>query len=142
MWRSSPGGGVRAACASSLAAAGCALVLGIGGVVLAVQATRSGPRSSTLASARDDGTHVQARASLTAEPWGTAVALRLSDVTPGTRCRLIAVAADGRREVAGTWRADYEGSAVVQAATAIPLADLTRLVVVADRRGRLVGVPV
>ena len=126
----------------SLAAAGCALVLGIGGAILAVQATSPGPQVPTLVSARDNGTRVQARASLTAEPWGTAVALRLSDVTPGTRCRLIAVAADGRREVAGTWRADYEGNATVQAATAIPLADLARLVVVADRRGRLVGVRV
>ena len=118
-------------------AAGCALVVGVGGAVPAAEATRSGPELPDHGERAGRRHPRPARAALTAEPWGTAVALRLSDVTPGTRCRLIAVAADGRREVAGTWRADYEGSAAVEAATAIPLADLTRLVVVADRRGRL-----
>jgi hypothetical protein len=127
----------------SLVAAGCALVLGIGGAVASTQWTGSGPEPpSTVATALDHGTHVRARAELSPEPWGTEVALRLSNVTPGTRCRLIAVGEDGRREVAGTWRADYEGNATVRAATAIPLADLGRLVVVADRQGPLVSVPV
>jgi predicted anti-sigma-YlaC factor YlaD len=126
----------------TLMAAGCALVLAIGGAILATR-TSSGPvPGSTVVSTLDTGTHVRARLALASAPWGTEVALRMSDVAPGTRCRLVAVATDGRREVAATWRADYEGKATIRGATAIPVADLDRVLVVADRRGPLVNVRV
>jgi anti-sigma factor RsiW len=123
-----------------LALAGCALALGVGGAILGPPSTSPSGTASTVVSAESRGTHVEARAALTPAPWGTDVALRLSHVTPGARCRLVAVAADGRREVAATWRADYEGNATLRGVTAVPLGDLTRLVVVTDRRGRLVSV--
>ena len=126
----------------SFAVATCVLAVGVGSTILAMRATGPHRTASTVVRAESRGAHVDARAALTAAPWGTDVALRLSNVTPGTRCRLVAVAADGRREVAATWRADYEGNATIRGVTAVPLGDLTRLVVVADRRGRLVSVRV
>src|SRR5262249_10582994 len=68
----------------------------------------------------------------TAEPWGTSVSVQLAGVAPGTRCRLVALGAGGRREIAGTWRASYDGTAKLAAATAIPVADLRGFVVERD----------
>jgi hypothetical protein len=45
---------------------------------------------------------------------------------------------DGRREAAGTWRATYEGTAHVTAATAIPTDDLAALEVVTASGRKLV----
>ena len=71
-------------------------------------------------------------------PWGTAVRVRLRGVPPNTRCRLIAYARGGGREVAGTWRATYDGTADVQTATAIPRERLAAFEVTSAGGHRLV----
>ena len=63
--------------------------------------------------------------------WGTEVRVRLRGVLAGTRCRLMVVSRNGTREIAGTWRADYEGEADVKTATSIPRSDLASLQVIA-----------
>jgi anti-sigma factor RsiW len=69
--------------------------------------------------------------------WGTAVRVRLRGVRPGTQCRLIAVSRDGHREVAGTWRATYDGTTDVQTATAISKDQLASFEVVTTAGRRL-----
>lgn len=61
---------------------------------------------------------------------------------PGTHCQLVAVLADGQRQVAGSWRASYEGTANVDAAADARPDQLTGLEVVTDRGVRLVSIPV
>ena len=73
-------------------------------------------------------------------PWGTAVRVRLRGVPPNTRCKLIAYSRGGR-EVAGTWRATYDGTADVQAATAIPRSRLAAFEVATAGGRRLVRAP-
>ena len=51
---------------------------------------------------------------------------------PGTRCELIVVGPAGRREVAATWRANYDGTAAVTGASAMTPAQISRMLVVAQ----------
>ena len=94
-----------------------------GAVVIGTEGNGPG-NGATPISASNARTGVSAAFGLRPAAWGTAVHVRLRGVPPNTRCKLIAVARDGRREVAGTWRATYEGTADVQGATAIPRARL------------------
>jgi hypothetical protein len=118
-----------------LAAVAAAGALVIGGVAAAIVLAQGGGESqpaTIVLSASDAGTHAHGRLALTAEPWGTSVSVELSGVAPGTRCRLVALGAGGRREIAGSWRASYDGTARLSAATAIPVADLRGFVVQRD----------
>lgn len=60
------------------------------------------PPSQVLAGT-DSGTGVWAKVELDSVAWGTRVDLQLSGAEPGETCRLVAVTADGSREVASTW---------------------------------------
>lgn len=60
------------------------------------------PPSQVLAGT-DSGTGVWAKVELDGVAWGTRVDLQLSGAAPGETCRLVAVTADGEREVASTW---------------------------------------
>ncbi len=102
------------------------LALG-GGLGLRAALTR--PPAYTAASA---AAGVHAGATLHDRPWGTAVSLHLSGVAPGVRCGLVAVSRSGTIEDAGWWRAGYEGSAEVSAATSVATSDLAALRVVTD----------
>lgn len=126
-----------AAAAVLIAAAGTAAA----GTVLSTDGDRTAAAVGTTITATDPGTHVRATATLRGEPAGTAIALRLADVTPGLHCQLIAVAADGRREVAGSWRVAYQGQADVAGTTAIPAGELAALQVVTSSGTRLVTLP-
>jgi predicted anti-sigma-YlaC factor YlaD len=77
----------------------------------------------------DPVTHVWAQAQLVSKADGTQVRLSLGGVAPETHCQIVAVAADGRREVAATWVADYQGTAEVWGTTAIPRDRLQQLIV-------------
>jgi Putative zinc-finger len=117
-----------AATASALAIAAASL----GAVVLATRDTGGGGAPSDVASvsAANARTGVSARIGLRPASWGTGIRVRLRGVPAGTRCRLIAISRSGRREIAGTWRATYDGTADVQTATAIPRAELASFAVV------------
>lgn len=130
--------GLSAAAAAVLIAAGGAAAAGM---VLTTNGDRTVAPAGRTISAIDPGTHVQATATLRGGPAGTAIALRLADVTPGLQCRLVAVATDGRREVAGSWRVAYQGQADVDASTAIPAEELATLQVVTTGGTRLVTLP-
>jgi hypothetical protein len=54
---------------------------------------------------------------------------------------LVAVAADGSREVVSTWQATYAGKAVVRGLTTIPPSALAQLVVEYDDGRPLVTLP-
>lgn len=73
--------------------------------------------------------------------WGTALHLSLRGVPPGTRCELIAVLTDGRRQTAGAWQASYEGTASIDAATDARPDQLASVEVVTRTGTRLVSVP-
>ena len=94
-----------------------------GAVVIATSDSGSGTEAASI-SASNGSTGVSASFGLRPAAWGTAIHVRLRGVPPNTRCKLIAVARDGRREVAATWRATYDGTADVEGATAIPRTQL------------------
>ena len=125
-----------------LGAAGGAVALAAvaaGAIVLGTQgSTVPGPGESAPISATSARTGVTASFGLRPAAWGTAVRVRLRGVRPHTRCRLIVLSRDGRREVAGTWRANYEGIADVQTATAIPRSRLAAFEVATAGGQRLV----
>lgn len=101
----------------------------------------AGTAGGQVIAATDPTTRVHATATLHGEPAGTEITLRLSGVTPGLHCQLIAVAADGRREVASSWRATYHGQADVTGTTALPVAELASLQVVTTDGTRLLTLP-
>jgi anti-sigma factor RsiW len=114
------------------AVAGAVVALAAAGVGAAVLSTGNGGPAGQPASvaAVNPQTGVSARLNLRPAAWGTAVHVRLRGVPAETRCRLIAVSKSGTREVAGTWRATYDGTADVQASTAIPRDQLASFAVV------------
>lgn len=85
---------------------------------------------------------VRASATLQSRAWGTAVSLQLTGVPGGEHCTLIAVARDGRSEIAANWEATYTGRATVTGATAISRAQLVTLRVVGPDGRPLVAVGV
>jgi hypothetical protein len=128
----------------AVAASTTALALvGVGAIVIANRDTGGGDSASEVAavSAANPRTGVAAQIGLRPASWGTAIRVRLRGVQPGTRCRLIAISKSGRREVAGTWRATYDGTADVQAATAIPKNELATFAVVTGGGRALVRAP-
>jgi len=123
------------------AAAGAVAVAAVaaGAIVLGTQgSTVTPPGESAPISATSARTGVSASFRARPAAWGTAVRVHLRGVRPHTRCRLIVYSRDGRREVAGTWRASYEGIADVQTATAIPRSRLAAFEVATAGGERLV----
>jgi predicted anti-sigma-YlaC factor YlaD len=125
--------------ASAIAAA----AVTAGTVVIAARDTGSGGTASGVASvsASNPQTGVAATIGLRPASWGTAIRVRLRGVPPGTRCWLVAFARTGRREVAGTWRATYDGTADVETATAIPRSELASVAVMTAGKRPLVRAP-
>ena len=68
--------------------------------------------------------------------------VRVSGVPKDEHCRLVALARDGRTEVAGSWEADYKGTAAVEGTTGIDRGQLVAVWVETDAGRRLVTVPV
>ncbi len=102
--------------------------------------------------ATDAGTGVRADVVLDGAPWGTRVSFSLSQLDGPQNCRLVAVRRDGSTEVLSSWVVPPEGYGnaqqsrplVLQASTAIALADIESLRVEAVGRGApqpLVTVP-
>jgi hypothetical protein len=102
----------------------------------------SSTREVASVTATNPRTGVTARLALRPASWGTAIRVRLRGVPPGTRCRLIATSRSGQREIAGTWRAAYDGTADVQTATAIPRNQFASFSVVTAGGRPLLRIPV
>jgi Putative zinc-finger len=96
----------------------------------------------TVASATDPSSAVRADVRLKADGSGTELALRLVGVRPAEHCRLVAVDAQGRQQVAATWVATYEGRATITGHTSLQPNQITRLLVVTDAGRMLVKVPI
>lgn len=111
------------------AAASFVVLAAVAGVTVAVQ--DGGPPGVGF-SVTDQVTHVRAEARLVDHDDGTQVRMSLWGVAPGTRCQIVAVSVDGRREVAATWVATYAGDAKVVGTTAIPRDRLQQLLVRTD----------
>jgi hypothetical protein len=109
-----------------LAVAAAVAVAVLAGAGTALLPQSAGDLSRTVRVA-DTRTRVVATVQVRPTAWGTAVQLRMHGVTPGERCRLVAVSRSGGQEVIGSWRVTYEGRADVAAPTAVPLADLAAL---------------
>jgi len=126
------------------AAAGAVALAAIaaGAIVIGTDNTGGSSETKNVASiqATNARTGVAASFGVRPAPWGTAVRVRLRGVPPNTRCQLIAYSNTGGKEVAGTWRATYGGTADVQTATAIPRGRLAAFEVATAGGRRLVRV--
>lgn len=111
-------------------AAAAVALLGAGGTAVVLRSEAPQPRVVSADGPAVAGTAVHASFGLLGKPWGTELTLRLRGVPRGERCRLVAVARDGRTEVAASWEASYAGRADVTGATSISPADLRSLRVV------------
>jgi predicted anti-sigma-YlaC factor YlaD len=82
------------------------------GVITGVAATNQPApvAASWTASATDPHTHVHASIVLTARSWGTQIRLQLSGVGWAQQCMLVVSTADGRRDTAASWVANYQGA--------------------------------
>jgi hypothetical protein len=94
--------------------------------------------------ATDPATNVTASLFMKAEEWGTALTLQLKGAEPGWRCRLYAIAKDGRRDSAGSWTVQYggnEGYEEFHGSTMIPRSELSRFEIITLTGRKLVVIP-
>jgi anti-sigma-K factor RskA len=112
---------------SWLAVAAALVALLVGGTAVGVVNRNSGRDVNSTIAASSGAVH--ARVTLESDPVGSRLTLQLSGVTSGARCRLVAISDDGRREVAGTWEATYEGTATIRGTTSIPASSVRTLLV-------------
>jgi predicted anti-sigma-YlaC factor YlaD len=71
---------------------------------------------------------IQMSVTLASQATGTRLAVSVSGLPTDEHCRLIAIAKDGTRDVAGSWDATYQGQANVTGSTSIPRSELAQLV--------------
>ena len=90
----------------------------------------------------DPATSVSAKVELAAQASGTQLTLTLNGVEPGEHCQLVAVDSSGRREVAATWVASYQGRASVTGTTSLTPQSIASLEVVRLDGSRLVTMKV
>jgi len=89
---------------------------------VAVSAHDSTPAAAATFSATDAATNVTASVTEWRKAWGTALEAQVVGVVKGAypeRCQLVAVAADGTRDVAGSWAPTSSGKIVAQGATSL-----------------------
>jgi Putative zinc-finger len=92
------------------AAAAIAVAAGVGGAVLAGDSPdASADVPAPTASVTGQQQAVVLKVAAWDRGWGTAVQATVSGVPEGSRCSLVAVAADGTREIAATWQVPGNG---------------------------------
>jgi anti-sigma factor RsiW len=79
---------------------------------------------------------------LAAQVSGTGYTVNVSGLPNDEHCKLIAVANDGSRDIAGQWDATYQGTANETGSTEIPRAQLDRFVLLGTHGERLASVTV
>jgi hypothetical protein len=86
-------------------------------------------------------TRVHGQAMLRATPTGTQIDLTVSGLPAGQRCILVTVSPAGTA-IAGTWTAQYSGTAQITGTSAIPRGQLTALRIEAPSHRLLLSIPV
>jgi anti-sigma factor RsiW len=129
------------------AVAAAVVVLAAGGVSWAAlhsSAAKPTPVSAAPRPASHSATHhgVTMTVTLAAQATGTGLNVTVSGLPRDEHCRLIAVAEDGSRAVAGRWDATYSGWAQQTGSTKIPQSQLSQLVLLGTGGKQLVTVPV
>jgi len=120
-----------------LPATGAALAAAAPAVAVMVS---SGPSARTFRAA-DSATGVSGHAQLRDTPTGTQIDLTASGLPGRQRCILIAVARGGT-DIAGTWKATYDGSARIAGTTAFPAIQLTALLIESETGTLLLSIHV
>jgi hypothetical protein len=147
------------AVAAVAAVAACLAAAGAVGFTMGREGSREGgpmvaapasPAGTHIAEGRDSTATVTGRAELTPAAWGTAIQITVAGtqqvVDAGVRCTLLAVSRTGESEPAGSWtvpeRSPTPAGERIPAATAIPLRDLSKLLVVTSDGRELLAVSV
>jgi anti-sigma factor RsiW len=89
----------------------------------------------------DRATGARAQAQLRATPSGTQIDLTISGLPADERCTLVAMSGSGS-DIAGTWNTAYDGTAQVEGTTAIPMSQLTTLLIESPARRLLLSIAV
>lgn len=89
----------------------------------------------------DPVTKVHGHAMLRATPTGTQIDLTVGGLPAGQRCILVTVSRGGTA-IAGTWTAQYSGTAQITGTSAIPRGQLTELRIEAPSHRLLLSIPV
>jgi hypothetical protein len=118
------------------------VVAAVAAAILVVGMLVSTHPQSVTVSATSPVNDVSATVVVTPTDSGTELALTLEGVAAGEHCQLVVVGRDGRREVASTWIANYEGEAVVTGNTSVTRADLRRLDITTTDGENLVSIVV
>lgn len=100
------------------------------------------PAVSVQRAASNANTGVKGKVTLRAAAWGSDLTFALRGVPSGTECTLVVVSADGSRESAARWHADYEGTAHVTGAVSAPLAEIDHVEVTTQEGDVILRVPV
>lgn len=85
---------------------------------------------------------VQMSVSLAPQKTGTSYTVSVSGLPIDEHCKLIAVAKDGTRDVAGRWDATYQGQAKETGSTSIPRNQLSKLILLGTNGQQLAVVNV
>jgi hypothetical protein len=132
---------VRGSRAGVLVAGLAALVLIFSGGALVVHLLQSPAVPATVQastfSTTDATSHLSMRASLTAQPAGVVISLRLGGAVPGERCWLEVIARNGRTQNVVSWEVTYDGEADISAFTDITRGELVGLRVVREDHATL-----
>jgi Putative zinc-finger len=119
------------------AVAGAAIAAAVIAVIAVLSAHPAGPGFQAV----NPATGVRGQASLNATPTGTRIDLTVSGLPSGQRCILVTVSPAGTA-IAGTWTAQYSGTAQITGTSAIPKGQLTALRIEAPSHRLLLSITV
>ena len=119
------------------AAAGAAVAAAVIAVIAVISSHPAAPGFQAV----NPATRVHGQAMLRATPTGTQIDLTVSGLPAGQHCILVTVSAAGTA-IAGTWTAQYSGTAQITGISAIPRGQLTALRIEAPSHRLLLSIPV
>ena len=119
------------------AAAGAAVAAAVIAVIAVISSHPAAPGFQAV----NPATRVHGQAMLRATPTGTQIDLTVSGLPAGQRCILVSVSPGGTA-IAGTWIAQYSGTAQITGISAIPISQLTALRIEAPSHRLLLSIPV
>ena len=93
----------------------------------------AGGSTTVVAAVANPATHVTGRFVITGADTGSQVQVALTGVAPGEHCRLVTLAADGRRETAASWVVRYDGTATVTGHSWLAPSDVSGLQVITQQ---------
>lgn len=111
---------------------------------VAVSARHSTPAAAATFTATNAANNVTASVTEWRKAWGAALEVHVTGVVAGAypeRCQLIAVAADGSKDVAGTWAPTASGKIIAQGATSMSPAQIAWFEVIGSNGETYVKIP-